>query len=167
VSTPRRRHGAGDVALAGSAFVLLGVMEGALRVVPFRRLMPILGMQVQRPTTPGPSEASNSRPVELDDDPAGWGPLQKVSWGIDAATRRTPWPSRCLSQALTGSVLLRAARRPATVYFAVRPRGASADGTMTAHAWLVSDDRILTGAAGREQYAVVGIYSTTSGITAG
>ena len=36
-----------------------------------------------------------------------------------------------------------------------------------AHAWLVSDDRILTGAAGREQYAVVGIYSTTSAITAG
>ena len=63
-------------------------------------------------------------------------------------------------------MLLRAARRPATVYFAVRPASASSDGTMTAHAWLVSDDRILTGASGREQYAVVGIYSTPIAINA-
>jgi len=135
-------------------------------VVPFRRLMPMLGMQPQRPASSAPSDSSIPQPLALEDDTAEWGPLETVSWSIDAAARRTPWPSKCLSQALTGSVILRAARRPATIYFAVRPSGASPDGTMTAHAWLVSDDRILTGAAGRERYAVVGIYSTPRSLSA-
>jgi hypothetical protein len=149
----RRRHGAGDAVLAGSAFVLLGVMESMLRIVPFKRLMPMVGL----------SPAASGEPasaVLLPADPSTWSTIERVSWGVEAAARRTPWPSKCLSQSLTGAVLLRVRRRPATIYFGARPANRSTGGSMTAHAWLVSDDRILTGAAGHADYAVVGVFGS-------
>jgi hypothetical protein len=159
VST-RRRHGAGGAALAGSAFVLLGVMESLLRIVPFKRLMPMVGLS---PIAPGElaSDASSGEPasaVLLPADPSTWSTVERVSWGVEAASRRTPWTSKCLSQSLAGAVLLRVRRRPATIYFGARPANRSTGGPMTAHAWLVSENQILTGAAGHAEYAVVGVF---------
>jgi hypothetical protein len=82
-----------------------------------------------------------------------------VHWAIDAAVRRSPWETKCLAQSLTGATMLRVRRVPALVYFGVRPASVAEGREMTAHSWLVSDGRIVTGAAGHEDYGVVAVYS--------
>jgi hypothetical protein len=145
--------------LAGAAFVLLGVMEGALRVVPFRRLMPLVGMRIANESGSSlPPASSTGSAIVLPADTSNWTPVEQVAWGVEAAKRRTPWTSKCLSQSLTGAVLLRVRRSSATVYFGVRPARPAEGLPMTAHAWLVSDERIVTGAVGHEEHAVVAMY---------
>lgn len=152
----RRRHGPGDWLLAGQAWVLLGVMRALLLLVPFKRMMGWLGMHPSAPDTVVPA-ASPAVPVRADDPRLG-----RVHWAIDAAVRRAPWESRCLAQSLTGATMLRVRRVPALVYFGVRPARAEEGREMTAHSWLVSSGRIVTGAAGHEEYGVVAIYSRTT-----
>lgn len=115
--------------------------------------MRVLGMTLvpdaEREPDPAPL------PVALDDPEIG-----RLPWAIAAAMRRTPWESRCLAQALAGATMLRLRRVPSLVYFGVRPAKSSAGREMSAHAWLVSDGRILTGAGEHESHAVVAVYST-------
>lgn len=148
----RRRHGIGDWLLAGEAWLLLGAMRALLQVVPFKRGMAMLGMGAIRPTAIPPAGGdapASQRAVERAD---------RVRRGIEAAARRTPWDSKCLAQSLAGAAMLRWWGGRVEVYFGVRP--ASADGTrpMTAHSWLVSAGRMVTGEAGHDDYAVVAVY---------
>lgn len=147
----RRRHGLGDVLLAGEAWTLLGITRAMLLVVPFRRLMPALGMRLAPDTS---AAAEPTQRVGSDTPKIG-----RVAWAIDAAVRRSPWEAKCLAQSLTGATMLRLRREPATVFFGVRPASAAENREMTAHSWLVSDGRIVTGAAGHEEYAVVAVYA--------
>jgi len=148
-----RRHGPGDWLLAGTTWVLLGIMRMLLFVVPFKRLMPLLGL------TRAPDEARKPSPdpvpVLLDDPSIG-----RLPWAIAAAMRRTPWESKCLAQALAGAVMLRWRGHSASVFFGVRPADTAHARPMTAHAWLVSEGVILTGSAGHEDYGVVAVYAT-------
>ena len=135
------------------AWVLLGVMRLLLLVVPFKRMMTLLGMHVAPESARTPSPAPV--PVEPGDPAVG-----RLPWAISAAMRRTPWESKCLAQALTGAMMLRWRGEPGEVFFGVRPASSAEVRDMTAHAWLVWRGRILTGAGGHEQYAVVAVYRT-------
>jgi hypothetical protein len=157
----RRAHGPGDVLVAGEAWALLGVMRALLLGVPFARLMTLAGMRLVAPEAASGAEPAESAAAARDRVAPGAATdprLDRVAWGIDAAARRTPWQSRCLAQSLAGAVMLRLRGEPTLVYFGVRPAGPAANRPMTAHSWLVSGGRILTGAAGQEQYGVVAVY---------
>lgn len=85
----------------------------------------------------------------------------QVGWAVRAASRRTPWASKCLVQALAGSVMLRRRRIGGIVYLGLyRPDKAA--NSMLAHAWLRTNNAILTGRAGHEKYTVVARFRLLS-----
>lgn len=129
---------------------MLGISRAMLGIVPFKRLMPALGMRLDEEARAHPADAV---PATRDDPHVG-----RVLWAVDAAARRTPWESKCLAQSLTGATLLRLRREPALVYFGVRPAVPAEGRPMTAHAWCVSGDRIVTGAGEHATHAVVAVY---------
>ena len=141
-------HPPRDVAVAASAWVLLGASYAALRVVPFESLVRLAGLRAVDDVA---SDSSLLTPPSVDE-------LRRLSWGIAAAAARTPWTSACLAQAITGATLLRARHEPSRLYLGVRPANLSEGLLMTAHAWLVSSGQVVTGNSGREQYGVVAVF---------
>lgn len=68
--------------------------------------------------------------------------LQRVAWGVKAAARMVPRAS-CLTQAVAGQLLLARAGLRSDVRIGVAKDD---KGKFSAHAWLMSDDRIVLGA---------------------
>ena len=109
------------VLLAAVWWLLLASL--ALRALPFRMARKLF-----------------SRPVRATRDQI---PVETLCWAITAASRRIPG-CRCLAQALAGARLLRAHGVAADVVIGV---AAPAGGTLDAHAWVISNDRVLIGGA--------------------
>jgi hypothetical protein len=126
------------------AAALLGVARVLVRWVPFRRLAPGLGQHMQESPATVPDQA-----MEL---------ARLVGQAVRSAAANTPWQSVCLPQAMVGQWMLQRRNIPATLYLGVR-RDAATPKKFAAHAWLRCGGEILTGAAGREQYTVVGTYA--------
>ena len=81
-----------------SAFLLLGVARVALLTVPFRRIAPLLGHDMQTAAVmPLASECQVFRAL-------------RIGRAIRTAARYTPWESKCLAQALAARVLLGVSR---------------------------------------------------------
>lgn len=84
---------------------------------------------------------------------------RRVRWAISAAVRRIPWTVPCLAQALAGNRLLARRGVPSELWLGVRPaQGRSLD----AHAWLVADGQILTGAASEEEFEPLHSWITSA-----
>lgn len=113
-----------DRALLVEAVVCLALARLAVRVLPFRRIEPRLGVRM----------------TELPADAPAGAAARRVAWAIEAAARRTPWRSKCLEQAIAGKAMLRRRRTPSTMYLGV------AQQPFEAHAWLrVGADTLLGG----------------------
>ncbi len=65
-----------------------------------------------------------------------------MNWALGAVSRRLPWRSDCLVQALAGKLWCDAAGVQPTLRLAARRDG---DGDLTAHAWLEIDGAVATG----------------------
>lgn len=83
--------------------------------------------------------------------------VQQVAWAIRAVSRRTPWQSNCLAQAVAGQLMLRRRRIAGTLYIGVMKNGADA---LAAHAWLRSHEIIVTGGGQLDRYRVIACFST-------
>lgn len=91
-----RRRSAFEQAWLLPAWLLLGLARGAILLVPFRRLAPLLGrVQGATPWVPVLSPAQQRRAL-------------RVGRTVRLAARYTPWTSNCFPQALVASLLLRA-----------------------------------------------------------
>ncbi len=127
------------------AWVLLACAAVALRLVPFRRLAPLLGKAL------GPAA---SIPV-IDARQAERARLIRRS--VLRAARVAPFRSDCLPQSLAGAVLCRVLRVPATVFLGVRlddvPSG------MAAHAWLCAGPVAVTGGQSFDRFTVVAAFA--------
>ena len=125
------------------ASLWLGLARAAVLTLPLRRIMAALG---QRPTmielSPPPTNLSEIQQGEI----------QQVTWAIRLISRRTPWQSNCLAQALAGQIMLRRRRIVSMLYLGVMKE---ADNGLVAHAWLRSNGCIVTGDGQLEKYAVV------------
>ena len=122
------------------ALFWLALSRLAIRTVPFRRIAPFLGQtMVETPAHALPEPALPGR----------------ISWAVQTASRYTPWESKCLAQAMAAKMMLKLRRLPSTAYLGLLKEGE--DG-LKAHAWIRCGDRILTGAQGRRQYTVVGVF---------
>jgi hypothetical protein len=118
------------------AFARLGVVRLMVVLLPGRVLLSRLG-EPQTETT-------------HDDDPAGPHLVRRIRWALAAASRRTPWRSKCLEQAIAGKWMLRSRGVATTLYLGVA-RGASIE----AHAWLRCGSAFVAGDAGASRFAVV------------
>jgi Transglutaminase-like superfamily len=122
------------------AVISLGVARLTVLVTPFRRLTPILGRHME--------ESS-------EEDLVDQAPLWRVAWALRTASARLPWRCSCLEQAIAGKLMLRRRDVATTLYLGA----ARTDGGIEAHAWLRSGSFVVTGAEGRERFAVVSTFA--------
>ena len=125
------------------AFLLLGLARAALLTVPFRRIAPLLGHNLQAAAA-----------VPLAGEPEVVRALH-IGRAVRTAARYTPWESQCLAQAMAARVLLGVNGLPYGLYLGVRKRGESG---VTAHAWVCTGPAAVTGGRGFGQFAVVGTF---------
>lgn len=126
------------------AYVTLGVMRAAILSVPFKHLVKSL---VQQKHAVSPALDSTQLKLAL-----------AIGEAVRTAAGNTPWESACLVQTLTAQRML--SKRGIGGIFHL---GAAMDDTagekLRAHAWLQCGNRIITGEAGHEQYAVLSTFS--------
>jgi hypothetical protein len=143
----RRRHSWPERWLFLQAATSLLLARVALRAVPFRALVRVLGMSAGRSLvvdSPSPRERAAS-----------------IGWAIRAAERRLPGQSTCLSQALAAAALLRLRGMPGTLSLGVG-KGDGSGQAMLAHAWMQYGDLVLTGERERAQYAELTTFALPS-----
>jgi hypothetical protein len=129
-----------DRALLVEAVVWLAVARLSL-LLPFRWIAPRLG------------ETMSETPQSLS---SSGGPGPRVSWAIGVASSYTPWATRCLAQAIAAKAMLRVRGLPTTLYLGTAK---NAEGEMTAHAWLRCGNRVVTGEAAMDSYAVIARFA--------
>jgi hypothetical protein len=124
------------------AAALLGLARAAIPVVRFRRIAPLLGRHMAQTGARLPPGALEH--------------VRRVGWSIEAAARRVPWESACLTQAVAAKLMLRRRGIASTLYLGVRvPEGRALD----AHAWLRAGDTIVTGRDGMQRFSVVATFA--------
>ena len=113
----------GWIGLLIEAWVMLGIMAVAVRVLTFRRIAGLLGFVERR----------DDAPVQATEPGA-----ERIAAALQKAAASTPVPyGNCLCQALAGAVLLTRRRLPAVLYLGVAPGKTEGD-HFRAHAWLSS-----------------------------
>ena len=91
---------------------------------------------LQRPITPWKTGQGTSPAPQIADGVA------RVAWAIPRAARFVPWRSDCLVQAQAGQNWLKRYGIQSEIQLGARKLPG---GQMDAHAWLVCDDKIVTG----------------------
>jgi hypothetical protein len=123
-----RRLGPRLVMLFVEAFAVLALARLAVWLVPFRRLVALLGAPL------APLAAGEPLP------PAQRETAREIAWALRAAVRRLPLDAACLAQAIAGRFLLRKRGIAPTVHLGLAQglEGvALGDISLTvAHAWL-------------------------------
>ena len=127
----------GEKRLLVEAVVLVGVGAAALKVVPLRRLGPLIGRR---------GASAQAEPGE-----EGQRASRRVRRAIMRAAGNVPWEATCLAQAIAAKAMLRARDVPSTLYFGV----AKNDGAVRAHAWVRVGETVITGEREMNDYEVI------------
>ncbi|WP_448192473.1 lasso peptide biosynthesis B2 protein [Azospirillum sp. sgz301742] len=123
------------------AVVWLAAASLALRLVPFRRLAPLLGpVRPSSPADDGP-----------DPDEAQERQARRVGAAVARATRFLPWEALCLPQAMAAKAMLARRGLRTTLHLGAMPD--QEKGGLSAHAWLMLGPLTVTGGATRPGYA--------------
>ncbi|MEI6668927.1 MAG: lasso peptide biosynthesis B2 protein [Acidobacteriota bacterium] len=125
------------------ALAWLCVMRVAMACWPFRRIASRLGL-----TRACTDDAASAATLSA---------ARQVAWAVQAVARRTPWPSKCLVQALAGMAMLRRRQLPGTLYFGVRKQAGPHTG-LDAHAWVCCGNAALIGQPRDNEFVVVGVF---------
>ena len=120
----------------------LGLSRAALLMIPFKRIAPHLGRQI-----------SNAGEIKNISSPPAW--INKIGWAVETTSRRTPWESACLAQAMTAKFMLSRRGLSSMLYLGMKK---DADGKLSAHAWLKVGDAILVGGAGHENFTILSAF---------
>lgn len=73
------------------------------------------------------------------------------------ASRFTIYKSKCYDQALAGKMMLKRRGVSSTLYFGL----SKVDTELTAHAWLRTGDRVITGRSEMKNYTSIAWYGDT------
>ena len=122
--------------------VLFWWFTAALKVIPFRRFKRLLGPPGEK-DRPGEREPSDPAPPQV----------RTVARWLRRIARRHD--DTCLAQALAGRVMMRRRGLASTVSFGVREDDG---GDLKFHAWLVHDDRVITGGGGLRAFSVISTF---------
>lgn len=125
------------------AVVLLGLARLAVLTVPFKRIAPWLGKNLQ---TAAVVPLATERQVAS---------ALHIGRAVRMAARYTPWESKCLPQAMAARVLLGANRLPYALFMGVKN---SRESGMTAHAWVCTGAAAVIGGHSFGDFTVVGTY---------
>lgn len=128
------------------ALVLLCLSTLAIRLLPFRRVAPLLGEK-------GLIACKTLQPEQTTS-------VRDWAWALNTMARRLPWRATCLIRALAGQWWLRRQRIPATVYIGVAQGKTEGKHFFDAHAWLCCDDKILTGADEASRFKAIACFGT-------
>lgn len=129
-------------------WLALGVAKVAISTVSFKSLVPKLGVSMGvRPWLPLLTASEERR-------------ARRVSQVVQLAARYTPWESNCFPQVVVARILLGIYGIPYCLFFGVRRKPVS--GEFDAHAWIASGKVRVTGRYSFHQYAVVGVFTTSS-----
>ena len=93
--------------------------------------------------------------VESTHDLQSMGKTTQVEHAVRRASRYTLYDSKCYDQALTAKALLGQLGLPATIYFGLAK---DAESQLSAHAWVRSGNKIITGKAGIERFTVIAFF---------
>ena len=143
-----KKHTAREYCVFAEAWLLLGLSRSLIFFRPFRKLLPLLGKQISQ------SEAEQSASELV----ASEGLLKIIQISILRAARRSPWRTKCFEQALTARMMLRRRHIKSVIFFGVNINSEKKDKKMTAHAWLICSDFVVTGGRNNNAYAVVGRF---------
>ena len=125
------------------SFVLLGLARVALLTIPFKRIAPLLGHDMQSAAmVPLAAPKEISRAIH-------------IGYSIRKAAKYTPWESKCLAQAMVARVLLGVNDLPYALYLGVNTGD---EGGLTAHAWVCVGPEALVGGQAFSEYTVVGTF---------
>lgn len=123
------------------AFIVLAIARAMLVFLPFKRIAPWLGIMMAESQI---EYDANKNEV-----------LNNIGTAIARGSKYTPWRTKCFEQAIAAKVMLRMRKLPGTLYFGVLKDAA---GNINAHAWLKSNNKIVTGGPDISQYTVVNWY---------
>lgn len=133
-----------DKALLFLAWCLLGVVAAGLRLVPFRRLAPLLGVRIGAVAFVPTNSTAQARRA------------RSVRCAILRAARVAPFRSDCLPQAFAAAILCRLLKIPVSTHLGVRLEKESRK--MAAHAWACSGAVAISGGRSFETYAAVACF---------
>lgn len=125
-----RRRSWGEQCLFFVSLPLVAAMRVGLTFVGYRRLERLLARFPRRVTRDRRPRRGLAAAYSA-----------QVGWAVTAAARFVPCAT-CLTQAVAARWLLARMGRPAQLSIGVAPRP---EGGIEAHAWLISEDRIVTG----------------------
>jgi hypothetical protein len=86
--------------------------------------------------------------------------VRELVWAVRAVGRRVPWSSVCLDQALALQQMMRSI--PGAIVLGAHHRDCHEQEqrrVLAAHAWVVCGSEIVLGAAGHEDFAVLGVLA--------
>jgi len=127
----------------GTYFLFLARVK--LLAMPFKKIAPGLGIYMKET-----AEKDQSEHREV---------LRLIHQTIRRLSRRTPWESACLVQAMAAKRMLNRRGIGCTIYFGITKDEKKEKG-LTAHAWLRSGNTMVTGAKGVNlpAYTVVSFF---------
>lgn len=133
-----------DKLLLFVAWSLLGLAAGLLRLVPFRRLAPLLGAPMGAVAFVPTTTAKQAYRARL------------VRCAILRASRVAPFRSDCLPQAFAATTLCRILQVPTSAHLGVRLDDDCGD--MAAHAWVCSGPEAVSGGRSFGAYTAVACF---------
>ena len=119
--SPASRPSPSDLARFAEAVAALAVAGAAIRFLPFRLVIQLMGGADPAPTLPAFAES--------------------VRIAIRRASRRVPWKTLCFQEGLAAHWMLRRRGQPSRLHYGIR----NADDRMTAHVWVTLRGEIVVG----------------------
>jgi len=131
--------------ILAQAWMLLLIVELALRVLPFRRLLAFCSESP--PSPPSPPQADQAGSPSRGEGIA-IPPVQRLAWLVEVAGRYSPVTATCLKQALVLSWLLGQRGVATTLRIGV----ARDEAGLLAHAWLECQGKAIFGRPARDEF---------------
>ncbi len=132
-------------------YLLSGLAWLATKLMYYRRMGPLLGIPYR-----------NTELVVLADDAQ-----KQRAWRlgklVTALCKYTPWPSKCLVQAMVTRFALCCYGIPHVMYIGIC-KPSEAEQPMPSHAWLCVDRWVVTGGEGHKAFKVIATYVSSEEI---
>lgn len=126
-----------------SAFFISGVMRMLILLVPFKKIVSIMGKE-RLESSSEINSFNMSRAI-------------KIGWAVNTICNHTPWQSKCYVRALTAHFFLKIFRIPSTIYLGVARDKVK---NLIAHAWLRCGEEVLVGKDEMDQFSCITFFST-------
>jgi hypothetical protein len=110
-------------------------------LLPMKRYLFLLGNNITQLPDTSPNTLNNYNMALL----------KEIRYTMDRLVKYLPWKTKCLTQAITGRLMLKLRNIDSTIHLGVRNN----EGELKAHAWLEVQNYVVTGRKGLRNYRIV------------